>query len=115
MSSDVQTTPRAEVPAATKTTPKYRVTPRYGMHFADGKYILQIALPGVSKSDIHMKTLTDYFQLQATRGDVEYVLNLEFAFDVEQEKTKATYNEGLLRVEFVRMNPMDHAHEIKLE
>jgi len=102
------------IPAEVKT-PLYRVAPRYGVWAEDGKWIIQVALPGVTKEKIHLKTLKDYFQLRAERDRVEYVLDLELDFQIEQEKTKAEYKEGLLRVEITEFNPLDHAVEVKIE
>jgi len=95
-------------------TPRYRVTPRYGMWFDDGKWILEIALPGVAKDHVKIKTLRDYFQLRAERDTILYALDLDFNFEIEQEKTKAEYKEGLLRVEFYPYKPLDHAFVVPI-
>jgi len=95
--------------------PRYRVTPRYGMWHENGKWVLQISLPGVSKEQIQMKTLEDFFQLRATRDDILYSLDLDFNFKVEKDKTHAEYKEGLLKIEFTKYDPLQHAFEVKIE
>lgn len=100
-------------PAEEKT--RYRVAPRYGMWHENGKWVLQIALPGVSKEHIQIKTLDDYFQLRATRDDILYSLDLDFNFRVEKDKTHAEYKEGLLKIEFTKYDPLQHAYEVKIE
>lgn len=94
---------------------KYRVRPKYGTYLEDDKVILQIALPGVSKSDINMKALKDYFTLKARRNETEYSLDLDFGIDIEPENTKSHYEEGLLRVEFKRYNPLEHAFTVPIQ
>jgi HSP20 family molecular chaperone IbpA len=94
---------------------KYRVRPKYGTYLEDDEVILQIALPGVEKENIKMKALKDYFSLSAKRGDTQYVLDLDFGVDIEPEYTKSEYSEGLLRVEFKRYNPLEHAYTVPIQ
>ncbi|MHA1718468.1 MAG: hypothetical protein DRO88_12125 [Promethearchaeia archaeon] len=98
-----------------KSEYKYRITPRYGVWSDEDKIIIQAAIPGVKKENIEMKTLTDYFTLRAKRDDILYSLDLEMGVEIEPEKTKATYEEGLLRVELKRYKPLEHAYEVKIE
>jgi HSP20 family protein len=93
---------------------RYHVVPRYNWWFEEGKLILQIALPGVHKENIKMKALRDYFTLRATRDDVEYLLDLDLGIDIIPEKTKTSYVEGLLTIEFERYNPLDEAYEVPI-
>ena len=99
----------------TKEEVHYRVTPRYGVWSDDDKIVIQVALPGVKKESIQMKALKDYFTLRAPRDDMLYTLELEFGFDIEPEKTKAEYSEGLLRVEAQRYKPLEHAYTVPIE
>lgn len=94
---------------------QYRITPRYGLYSEQEKVILQVALPGVKKADISMKALKDYFSLRAKRGEVEYVLDLDFGVKISPEKTVSEYSEGLLRLEFQRYNPLEHAYEVPIQ
>ena len=90
-------------------------TPRYGLYFENGKWILEVALPGVNKDKVTLKVLDDYLQLRAGRDQILYTLDLEFDFKVEKEKITASYKEGLLKLEMVPYNPLDHAHIVKIE
>jgi HSP20 family molecular chaperone IbpA len=95
---------------------KYRITPKYGVYTEDDKVVVQIALPGVKKADIQMKALKDYFTLRANRGeDTVYMLDLDFGVKIEPDKTKSTYEEGLLRLEFTRYKPLDHAYVVPIQ
>ena len=96
-------------------TYNYRIIPRYGVYSEDGKVILQISLPGVHREDISIKALKDYVSLRAPRGDTLYYLDLDLGVAIEPEKTTTNYAEGLLRAEFQRYNPLDHAYEVKIE
>lgn len=98
-----------------KTDLKYRVVPKYGTYLEADKVILQVALPGVNKDQINMKALKDYFTLKAQRGDTLYTLDLDFGIDIEPENTKSEYEEGLLRVEFKRYNPLEHAYIVPIQ
>jgi HSP20 family molecular chaperone IbpA len=92
----------------------YRVVPRYGTYLEDDKVILQVALPGVQKEDIEMKALNDFFTLKAHQGDTLYTLDIDFGVKIEPNNTKSHYEEGLLRVEFKRYNPLEHAFEVPI-
>jgi len=96
---------------------KYRIKPRYGVWSDDDKITIQAALPGVMKEKIEMKTLKDYFTLRAKRddGDILYSLDLDLGIEIEPKETKATYEEGLLRVELKRYKPLEHAFNVKIE
>jgi len=94
---------------------KYRIKPRYGVWSDEDKITIQAALPGVKKEDIEMKTLTDYFTLRAKRDDILYSLDLDMGVEIEPKETKATYSEGLLKVELKRYKPLEHAFNVKIE
>lgn len=93
----------------------YHVTPRYSAWTDDDKVILRVALPGVKKDNIEMKALPDLFMLRASRDDILYVLDLELNNSIVPEKTKVEYNEGLLRVEMLRENPLDKAYLVSIK
>lgn len=104
-----------------KTAPAYdhvhRVMPKYGVWANNDNIVIQIALPGVKKEDIEIKALPEYFMLRAARenANLVYNLDLEFGYKLEPEVHKATYEEGLLRVELKRYKPLDHAFDVKIE
>jgi HSP20 family molecular chaperone IbpA len=99
---------------AVDSKPKYKIAPRYGVWSKNGKITIQIAIPGVQKDNIDMKVLPNYFTLRAKRDEVLYALDLELT-KVEPEISKASYSEGLLKIELKRYNPMDHAYDVKIE
>jgi len=96
-------------------TPKYRVTPNYTAWIGDNNFILQVTLPGVSSKSIKMKALKDFFMLQAERDNIVYALELDLNFEVDPKKTKAHYQEGLLRVEFELMDPLANAYSVPIK
>ena len=95
----------------------HRIMPKYGVWTNKENVVIQIAIPGVKKEDIEIKALPDYFMLRAARenANLVYNLDLEFGFKLEPEVHKATYEEGLLRVELKRYQPLEHAFEVKIE
>ena len=97
-----------------KNSYRYRVVPKYGTYLEEDKVILQVALPGVQKNDIEMKALKDFFTLKAQRGETLYTLDLDFGVKIEPDNTKTHYEEGLLRVEFKRYNPLEYAYEVPI-
>jgi len=96
-------------------TSRYRVTPRYGMWYRDGKWILEAAVPGVIRENVKIKVKDDFFHMTAIREDVEYKLDLNFNFQIEKSKTKAEYKEGLLKVEFIQHDPLADAYMVPIE
>ncbi len=95
--------------------PKYRVTPNYTAWIGDNNFILQVPLPGVASKNIKMKALKDFFMLQAERENIIYALELDLNFEVDPKRTKATYQEGLLRVEFEFMDPLANAFTVPIK
>ena len=98
-----------------KKNPKYWVMPTYYAWNEDGKIILEIALPGVKKEDIKLQTERNNFILEAQRKNLGYELKLRVKEDIESEKTLAKYEQGLLRVELKKYQPMEHSFEVKIE
>ncbi len=95
--------------------PKYRVTPNYTAWIGDNNFILQVPLPGVASKNIKMKALKDFFMLQAERDNIIYALELDLNFEVDPKKTKVTYQEGLLRVEFELLDPLANAYTVPIK
>ena len=93
-----------------KQESKIQVRPKYGA-WTEGKekLIIEVVLPGVKKENIHVKALKDYFMLRGMRDNIVYTLNLELNMEIEPDKIVAKYEEGLLRVELKRHNPLDDA------
>lgn len=94
---------------------EYQVRPKYGAWIEDeNRLVIEIVLPGVKKENIEIKSLKDYFTLRATRDKTQYALDLELNMDIVPEKTKAHYEEGLLRVELTRFNPLETAFTVPI-
>jgi len=95
--------------------PHYRVRPKYGAWMENEETLmLEIVLPGVKKENIQMKSLKDYFMLKANRDEIQYALDLELNMDIVPEKTTAKYEEGLLKVELKRFNPLEVAYMVPI-
>jgi len=95
--------------------PQYYVVPTYHGWFEEKKFIVEVELPGISKDSIKIKTLPDYFTLQAQRGNIGYKLNIDLYFDIDPSQVKAKYHEGLLRLEFSLVDPIEKAVDVKIE
>jgi HSP20 family molecular chaperone IbpA len=95
-----------------KEKQKYRVTPRYDAWLQKDKFIVNVALPGVSRDNLKIKALEDYLTLRAERENVEYALDLDLNFKIEPKKVNSKYSEGLLHLEIERYKPLEHAHAL---
>lgn len=93
---------------------RQKIRPRYTAWPEEDKIIIRAVIPGVKKSDIQMKALKEKFMLRAPRKDILYQLDLDLNVEIEPENSKSTYNEGLLRVELKRHNPLDDAYEVPI-
>jgi len=60
---------------------------------------LEISIPGVKREEIRLKMHEDSFNLSAPREDFEYTTAMAFCCPVNATEAKATYNDGLLRIE----------------
>jgi len=94
---------------------EYSITPRYQAWSEDDNIELRVVLPGVDKKDVEMKATTDRFMLRAKRDDVLYRLDLDLNDEIDTKKIKAEYHEGLLKVTFVRHNPLDDAFVVPIQ
>ncbi len=65
----------------------------------DGRFKIELELPGVDKKDIKLDMRKDSFCVSAPRGeDTEYSGCFMLAHEVVPEKTEARYESGLLRI-----------------
>jgi HSP20 family molecular chaperone IbpA len=72
-------------------------------------YHLTYELPGVDRKDINLKISDRALRLVASREDVEFVNEFNFACDVDAGAVQASYNNGLLLVEL----PLDCPNPFK--
>lgn len=94
---------------------KIQVRPKYGA-WTEGndKLIIEAALPGVKKENISIKALKDFFMLRGIRDNIMYRLDLELNMEIEPDKIIAKYDEGLLRVELKRHDPLQDAYIVPI-
>jgi len=75
---------------------------------------LEISIPGVKREEIRLKVHEDSFNLSATREDFEYATAMAFCCPVKATEAKATYNDGLLRIEVPFKTGMEAGVEVRI-
>ena len=93
---------------------RYRVRPKYNAWAEEKNILIRVALPGVKKENIEMKTLKKRFILRADRDHILYSLDLNLHSEIVPAKAKAEYTEGLLTVTLIRYNPLDDAYDVPI-
>jgi HSP20 family protein len=75
---------------------------------------LEICIPGVKKQAIHLKVRDDSFSLFAPREDFDYVAAAAFCCPVKPKSAKASYKDGMLKVNLKLKDPMEGAHAVAI-
>ena len=78
-------------------------------------YKIEIQLPGVEKDAIKLKMHDDSFFIKGETEDTIYIGSYSICCPVKPEETKATYNQGLLKIEVPFMEPEYKSVEINIE
>ena len=80
-------------------------------------YDVEIQLPGANKDDVDLKVMEGGFIIKAPRADhkeIEYVGSYAFCCPVDEKKTSAKFDNGLLKAHFPLREPFDEAKSIKV-
>ncbi len=81
-------------------------------------YHLTYEIPGASRDGIKLRVIKDGIRLSATRGsDEEYWSDISFDCDADPSKVKATYSDGVLKVDVPIMcpDPFQSAVDVRVE
>lgn len=77
---------------------KIRVSPTACVYHDRKEYTIEVELAGVDKKDIDFEMSETSFCLKAFRNDVEYFGCWVLSHDIDPNKAKATFKNGLLTV-----------------
>ncbi|OLS16193.1 MAG: hypothetical protein RBG13Loki_0178 [Promethearchaeota archaeon CR_4] len=81
-------------------------------------YHLTYEIPGTSKDGIKLRVIKDGIRLTAPRGsDAEYWSDISFCCEADPSKVKASYSEGVLKVDVPIMcpDPFQSAVDVHVE
>jgi HSP20 family protein len=78
------------------------------------KLHLEISVPGVNKEQIKLRMHEDSFNLTAPRDDFDYATTMAFCCPVNATQAKATYKDGLLKIEVPFKVPMEDAVDVQI-
>ena len=81
----------------------------------DGRFKIELELPGVDKKDIKLDMRKDSFCVSAPRGtETEYSGCYMLAHEIVPEKAEAKYESGLLRI-FAPIRDWEHKVNVMIE
>ncbi|MFX0027544.1 MAG: Hsp20/alpha crystallin family protein [Candidatus Hermodarchaeota archaeon] len=78
-------------------------------------YKIEITLPGVEKETIKLKMHEDSFFVKGESKNTVYIGSYAVCCPVDAEKAKATYKEGLLKVEVPFKEPEFHSVDVNID
>jgi len=101
----------------TETEERLYVSPDICMWPNDehNEYHIEITLPGVEKDTIKLKMHEECFFIKGETDDIVYIGSYAVCCDVDPEKTKAIYKNGLLIIDIPFKEPEFHSIDIKIE
>ena len=80
-----------------------------------GSYHIEITLPGVEKETIKLKMHEDSFFIKGETDDIVYIGSYATCCDVEPEKAKAIYKNGLLKIDVPFLEPEFHSIDVVID
>ncbi|MFX1572117.1 MAG: Hsp20/alpha crystallin family protein [Promethearchaeota archaeon] len=78
-------------------------------------YKIEIQLPGVEKDTIKLKMHDDSFFIKGETEDTIYIGTYAVCCPIKPEEAKASYKNGLLKVEVPFQEPEFHSVEVNIE
>lgn len=77
-------------------------------------YHIEIELPGVERESISLKMHEDSFFIKGETDDIVYIGSYSVFCEIEPEKAKAEYKNGLLKVDVPFKMPEYHSVDITI-
>jgi len=95
---------------------KRRISPEWCSFVSDdcSKLYMEFVIPGVKKENIKLKLLNDTFTVSAPKDGVEYIVSGGFRCPIKSTEVKATYDNGLLKIEAPLQNIIDGAVNVTI-
>ncbi len=81
----------------------------------DSNYHIEVEIPGVDKDSISLKMLEDSFFIRGETDSSIFTGSYAICCPVKPSEAKATYKNGLLKVDVPFKDPMEDAIEITIQ
>jgi len=75
------------------------VVPEVCIDHDDHAYSIEVELPGVKKEDVKLSVGEQSFCVEGSRGDVVFVGCFSLVHSVDEDKAKAKFESGLLKID----------------
>jgi HSP20 family molecular chaperone IbpA len=100
-----------------KEEEKFLMSPEVCSYADDesASYKIEIQLPGVEKESIKLKMHEDSFFIKGETDDTIYIGSYGICCPVKPEEAKATYKQGLLKIEVPFSEPEFKSVEVNIE